>query len=156
MVSRVRILFLLTFPHAHANLVNSRLSQDTVAWAEEFSTRALIAVPLSDGKLNWKKRHECVWKSIESYEIGLDQHWKIDLQSVFESYPTNLKPFFTRALCVSSADIHRFLGDLQVLQDQKCTDEKNVRVLYEHISSYLRDEDTRHSYQVSPLNLDLD
>ena len=52
MVSRVRILFLLTFPHAHANLVNSRLSQDTVAWAEEFSTHALIAVPLSDGKLN--------------------------------------------------------------------------------------------------------
>ena len=131
MVSHVRFFFLLIFPHAHANLVNSRLSQDTVAWAEEFSTHALIAVPLSDGKLNWKKRHECVWKSIESYEIGLDQHWKIDLQSVFESYPTNLKPFFTRALCVSSADIHRFLGDLQVLQDQKCTDEKNVRVLYD-------------------------
>ena len=142
MVSRVRILLLLIFPRAHANLVNSRFSQDTVAWAEEFSTHALIAVLLSDGKLNWKKRHECAWDSIESYEIGLEQHWKADLHSVFKSYSTNLKPFFTRALCVSSADIHRFLGYLRVLQDQRRTDEKSVRVLYEHISSYLPNEET--------------
>jgi hypothetical protein len=108
-----------------------------------------VAIPLSESRVEWKSRSQCVWNDDAFSQIGLHLETKTAIQNVVEKYAPKLAVFFTDDLELPDAGICEMLDDLKLMQEQKRTDIERVHRLYRGIQSFSRN----HSQEIKSVNL---